>query len=112
MKYKFIALDYPTFKRRRHSENLSKASFQNCLTEFQVVNRFYYESGGQQFIPEEMAARVFSRKMCRAGQYAVKEGLYKEACDLLLRSFQHRANIKSLMYWTRAAVGRRWASFF
>jgi glycosyltransferase involved in cell wall biosynthesis len=110
MKHKFIALDHPTFKRRRHSENLSKASFQNCLIEFQVVNRFYHESGGRQFIPEATAAKVFSRKMFRAGRHAVKEGLYDEACKLLSQSFQHRANLKSLMYWTRAAVGKRWAS--
>jgi glycosyltransferase involved in cell wall biosynthesis len=107
MKHKFIALDYPTFKRRRHSENLSKASFRNCLIEFQVVNRFYHESGGKQYIPEATAAKVFSRKTFRAGRYAVKEGLYDEACKLLSQSFQHRANIKSLMYWTRAVIGKR-----
>ena len=111
MKYKFMALDYPTFKRRRHPENLSKACLQNCLIEFEVVNRFYHHSGGQQVIPETTAAKVFSRKMCRAGRYAVKEGLYDKACELLGQSFQYRPNVKSLMYWTRAAVGKRWASF-
>ncbi|MFC1635036.1 glycosyltransferase [Planctomycetota bacterium] len=110
MKYPFIALGDPTFKRRRHPANLSKACFQNCLTEFQVINRFYYESGGRQLIPETTAARVFSRKMFRAGRYAVKEGLYDEACKLFGRSFKYHPNIKSLIYWTRAAVGKRWAS--
>lgn len=110
MNYKFIALGYPTFKRRRHPTNLSKACFENCLIEFQVVNRFYYESGGRQFIPEATAAKVFSRKMFRAGRYAAREGLYDKACELFGRSFQYRPNIKSLMYWTKAAIGKRWAS--
>ena len=109
-KYKFVALDEPTFKRRRHSANLSKACYRNCLIEFEVVNRFYYESGGRRYIPEAIAKKVFSRKMFRAGRYAVKEGLYEQACELFGRSCQYRPNVKSLVYWTRAAVGRRWAS--
>lgn len=110
MKYKFVALGEPTFKRRRHSANLSKASYRNCLTEFQVVNRFYYESGGRRLIPEATAKKVFSKKMFRAGRYAIKEGLYEQACELFGRSCQYHPNLKSLMYWTRAVVGKRWAS--
>jgi hypothetical protein len=75
-----------------------------------VVNRFYNESGGKQLIPEATAAKVFSRKMNRAGRYAVKEGLYDEACKLFGRSFKYRPNIKSLMYWTRAVISKRWSA--
>jgi len=110
MKYRFIALADPTFKRRRHSTNLATASFENCLTEFQVLNRFYYEKGGKELIPEATAAKVFSRKKCRAGRYAVKEGLYDQACELLGQSFQEYPNLKSLIYWTRALIARRLAS--
>ena len=102
MKYRFIALDDPTFKRRRHSTNLSMASFDNCLIEYKVVDRFYHEMGGKQVIPKTTAAKIFSRKKCRAGRYAIREGLYDQACELLVQSFQERPNLKSLIYLARA----------
>lgn len=110
MKYRFIALPEPTFKRRRHSTNLSKASLENCLIEFQVVNRFYHDNGGKQLIPKEVAAKVLSRKKCRAGRYAVKEGLYDQACKLLGESFQEYPNLKSAIYLARAKIARRLAT--
>ena len=110
MKYRFIALPEPTFKRRRHSTNLSKASLENCLIEFQVVNRFYHNNGGKQLIPKEVAAKVLSRKKCRAGRYAVKEGLYDQACKLLGESFQEYPNFKSAIYLASAKIARRLAA--
>ena len=107
-KYKFIALSEPTFMRRRHSCNLSKASLENCLIEFQVINRFYYDNGGREIIPKEIASKVLSKKKCRAGRYAIKEGLYGQACELLNESFQERSNIKSLIYLTKAKAAK-WA---
>jgi len=107
MKYKFVALAEPTFKRRRHSTNLSKACFENCLIEFQVVNRFYNEIGDKQLISKSTAEKVISRKKCRAGLYAAKEGLYDQACELLSQSFRLHPNFKSLIYWTKAALTRR-----
>ena len=110
MKYRFIALPEPTFKRRRHSTNLSEASLENCLIEFQVVNRFYQDNGGKELIPKEVAAKVLSRKKCRAGRYAAKEGLYDQACKLLGESFQDYPNLKSAIYLARAKIARRLAS--
>jgi len=107
MKYKFVALAEPTFKRRRHSTNLSKACFENCLIEFQVVNRFYNEIGDKQLISKSTAEKVISRKKCRAGLYAAKEGLHDQACELLSQSFRLHPNFKSLIYWTKAALTRR-----
>jgi glycosyltransferase involved in cell wall biosynthesis len=110
MKHRFIALPDPTFKRRRHSTNLSKASLENCLIEFQVINRFYHDNGGKDLIPKVVAAKVLSRKKCRAGRYAVKEGLYDQACKLLGESFREYPNVKSAVYLARAKIARRLAS--
>jgi glycosyltransferase involved in cell wall biosynthesis len=110
MKYQFIALDRPTFKRRRHSTNLSVASFDNCLIEYKVIDRFYHERGGKQVIPKATAAKIFSKKKCRAGRYAVREGLYDQACELFVQSFQVRPNIKSLIHLTRAKTAKRLAT--
>jgi glycosyltransferase involved in cell wall biosynthesis len=106
-KYRFIALVGPTFKRRRHSTNLSKASFENCLIEFQVVNRFYNEISDKQLISKSTANKVFSRKKCRAGCYAIKEGLYDQAYELLNQSFKLRPNFKSLIYRTKATMAKK-----
>jgi glycosyltransferase involved in cell wall biosynthesis len=105
-KYKFVALPDPTFKRRRHETNLSKASYENCLIEFQVVNRFY-ENGGREYISDTTAAKVLSRKKCRAGRYALKEGKFDQACELLGESFRNRPNLKSIIYIVKAHIIRK-----
>lgn len=104
MQYKFAALDYPTFKRRRHPQNLSKPCYENCLIELSVLKNFYYEKGGNKIIPEKTAKRVFSKESRRAGLYALAEGLYGEATAMLKQSFRYQPNIKSVLRWIKAAI--------
>ena len=106
MRYRFIALADPTFKRRRHPTNLAIASFKNCLTEFRVLERFYYEKGGSEFVPQKIAMKVLSKEGCRAGRCAIKERLYDQACQVLSQSFRRHPNVKSLLRWTRAVTGK------
>lgn len=108
--YRFVALDHPTFKRRRHHNNLSESSFENCLTELQVLKRFYYEKGGKEVITEKTAMKVFSKEGCRAGRCAIKEGLHDQTCQLLRQSFRQHPNLKSLISWIRAIIVKRLAS--
>ena len=108
--YRFIALDYPTFKRRRHLNNLSYPSFENCLTEFQVLKRFYYEKGGKEVIPEKTAMKVFSKEGRRIGHCAIKEGLHDQAIQFLSQSFRQHPNLKSLISWIRAMIVKQLAS--
>jgi len=108
--YRFIALDYPTFKRRRHFNNLSESSFENCLTEFQVLKRFYYEKGGKEVIPEKTAMKVFSKEERRVGRCATKEGLHDQALQFLSQSFREHPNLKSLIYWIRTMIAKKLAS--
>ncbi len=105
--YRFIALPEPTFKRRRHPQNLSLPTYENCLTEFQVLERFYYNKGGDKLVPEKIAMKVFSKEACRAGRCAIREGLHAQACQLLLQSFRQHPNLKSLLHWTRAIIMKR-----
>jgi len=106
-KYRFVALPEPTFKRRRHLGNFSTASFENCLIQFKVLERFYYEKGGDKVIPEKIAIKVLSIESRRAGRYAIKEGLYNQACELLGRSSRLYPNPKSLILWTKALMAKR-----
>jgi len=105
--YRFVALPKPTFKRRRHPDNLSGPSLENRLTEFKVLERFYYEKGGKTLVPEKIAMKVFSKEGRRAGRCAIKEGLYSQACQIFRKSFRQHPNIKSLIHWTRAMVLNR-----
>ncbi|MHC4571363.1 MAG: glycosyltransferase [Planctomycetota bacterium] len=101
-RYRFIALPEPTFKRRRHPGNLSNASFKNRLTQFKVLERFYYEKGGNKVVPPKIAMKVLSREGRRAGRCAIREGLYDRASQLLGQSFHRHPNLKSLIYWSGA----------
>jgi hypothetical protein len=103
-KVRFVALPDPTFKRRRHLGNLSTDSFDNCLTEFQVLEHFYYEGGGSELVPPRTAMKVLSRGGYRAGRRAIREGLRERACQLLRQSFMRHPNLKSLIHWVRAVL--------
>jgi glycosyltransferase involved in cell wall biosynthesis len=106
-KYKFVALPCPTFQRRRHSDNLSIVSFKNCLTEFKVLERFYYEKGGNKVIPPKIALKVLSKGGFKTGRCAFNEGSYGQATKLLGQSFRRHPNLKSLFYWTKAGIAKR-----
>jgi len=110
MKYRFIALPDPTFKRRRHSANLSKVSFEKCLAEYKVLERFYYEQGGKELVPKKIADKVFSQKAYRTGRCAVNENLYDQGCRLLAQSFWQYPNPKALMRWIKAVIAKRLTS--
>jgi glycosyltransferase involved in cell wall biosynthesis len=110
LKYRFIALDEPTFMRRRHSSNTSQDSFANRKTELDMLTDFYYHGGGRNVIPESVAMKRLGNESYRAGRWAIKEGLYGQACGLLAQSFRRYPNPKSLLHWSRAAVAKRFAS--
>jgi len=97
--YRFRTTTKPVFKRRRHADNLSVPTLENCLTEYKVLKDFYYDKGGKKVVPEQIAMKVFSKEACRAGRCAIREELYDQACELLSQSFQQHPNIKSLTYW-------------
>jgi glycosyltransferase involved in cell wall biosynthesis len=107
MKYKFVALPNPTFKRRRHSDNLSTVSFENCLAELNVLERFYYQRGGKKVIPSKIALKVLSKSGFKTGRCAFREGSYNQATKLLGQSFRRHPNLRSLAYWTRAEIAKR-----
>ncbi len=101
-KYPFIATARPTFKRRRHSTNLSKTTYANSLTQYQVLKKFYYEKGGKEFIPDKVARKVLSKELRRLGRLAILEDRPRHGCKLLKKSFYIYCNPKSLLYWVIA----------
>lgn len=104
LKYRFIALSQPTFKRRRHTANLTSWSYANRLIQLRVLECFYYEKGGDKVVPAKIAMRQLSKEGYRAGRCALRERMYKEARQLLSQSFRRHPNIKSLIHWTRSML--------
>ena len=103
-KYRFIAIHEPLFKRRRHSGNLSRYSFTNRKTEFDVLENFYYNGGGEKSISPRRAMKRLSKEGYRAGRCAIRESLSESACQLLSQSFRRHPNSKSLLWWTIATA--------
>ena len=104
LKYKFYALKEPTFKRRRHSNNLSELTLTNRKIELNALEVFYYNGGGKEVIPRYRAMRRLSKEGYRAGRCAIREGMCKAARQLLGQSFRRHPNCKSLLWWLVAAV--------
>ncbi len=107
LKYKFIPVDGPTYKKRRHRDNLSDRSFTSRKIEFDVLEDFYFNGGGEKIIPKSKAMKRLSKEGYRAGCCAIREGMYNQARQLLSQSFRRYPNIKSLMHWTRAMLKSR-----
>jgi hypothetical protein len=80
-------------------------------TEFHVLEKFYYNDGGKNVISQQRAMKRLSREGYRAARCAIREGLYTQASQLLEQSFRRHPNFKSLIYWTKARIARRVASF-
>jgi len=104
LKYRFIALPEPTFKRRRHSGNISRGSFANCKTELDVLKNFYYTGGGKEVVPKGVAMKRFSRESYRTGRCAMREKLYEQAYELFIESIRQRPNFKAVIGLMRAAI--------
>ena len=99
LKYRFIALSEPTFKRRRHTGNLSKVSAENQIKELEVLERFYYEKGGEKVMPQKIAMRRLSREQYRAGRSLLQEKRTGEAVRYFHASFNKYPNPKALLMW-------------
>ena len=104
LKYRFVPVEKPVFKRRRHYGNLSERKYVNMKTEFDVLEKFYYNDGGKNVISQQRAMKRLAKEGYRAARCAIREGLYDQAYQLLWQSFQRHPNLRSLIHWTRAMV--------
>jgi len=107
LKYRFIALSEPTFKRRRHASNLSSYTMANRIIELDVLEQFYYQKGGKDVIPPKIAMRRLSEEMYRVGKCALREGKIDEAKKYFNLSLCRYPNIKSAFGWVKAAFVNR-----
>ncbi len=105
LKCKFVPVEGPTFKRRRHRGNVSDRSFANRKVEFDVLEDFYFNGGGKKLIPHSRAMKRLSKEGYRAARCAIKEGQRETARQLLSQSFWRHPNFKSLL-WLMVASGR------
>jgi len=106
LKYRFIALAEPTFKRRRHTGNLSALSTENYIIELKVLERFYYERGGDSVVPKRIAMRRLSQEEYRVAVAALREKKSQIAREYLRKSFRSYPNPKSLFMMLPAMFKR------
>jgi glycosyltransferase involved in cell wall biosynthesis len=104
VKYKFIPIEGPTYKKRRHTSNLTARSFATRKLEFDVLEDFYFNGGGEKLIPRYRAMKRLSQEGYRAGRCAIREGMYEQARQLLSQSFRRHPNIKSLIHWIKSLI--------
>jgi glycosyltransferase involved in cell wall biosynthesis len=79
LKYGFIGINKPVFKRRRHSGNISKICFANRNIEYKVLEKFYYEGGGRDVVPHRIAMKRLGKEQYRAARSAIRESLGQTA---------------------------------
>jgi glycosyltransferase involved in cell wall biosynthesis len=106
LKYRFIALAESTFKRRRHTGNLSALSTENHIIELKVLERFYYERGGDSVVPKRIAMHRLSKEEYRVAVAALRENKLQVAREYLSKSFRRRPNPKSLIMMLPAILKR------
>lgn len=104
--HEFVSVSKPTFKRRRHSDNLSEPSYRNCMIELRALEDFYFNGGGRTHIEHRRAMKRLSKEGYRAARCALRERMAQEACRLLLQSLERYPNIKSGFWWVVAKAGR------
>lgn len=109
LKYRFVALSKPTFKRRRHSNNTSAGSFANRKVELDVLEDFYYNGRGRELIPKHVAMKKLSKESYRAGRFAIREGRFELARQMLAQSFKRHPNLKSLVHLANAVISKQLA---
>jgi len=107
LKYNFIPVDSPTYKKRRHKDNISDRLFASRKIELDVLQDFYFNGGGKELIPASRAMKRLSKEGYRAGRAAIREKKYHEASRFLNESLRRHPNIKSLIYWARAAINSK-----
>ncbi|MGA2916035.1 MAG: glycosyltransferase [Sedimentisphaerales bacterium] len=105
LKYDFISLRRPVFKRRRHSGNISKISFANRSIEYKVLEDFYFKGGGSNVIPHRWAMIRLSKELYRVARSAVRESMKTKACELLKKSLKQHFSLKTIL-WLGIAQGR------
>lgn len=104
LQYRFIPVEGPTYKRRRHRGNVGDQLFENRKIELDVLEDFYYNGGGKEVILQSRAMKRLSKEGYRAGKCAIKEGKYEIARALLQKSFRRYPNIKSLILLARTVL--------
>ena len=96
-KYKFIAIENPSFYRRRHSDNLSTISSENLKVELSVLEKFYFKDGGQDYVSKEVALSRLARECCRIANTLKGESNKSEARFYYKKSLDYQFSVKALL---------------
>jgi len=96
LKYPFIGVEVPVFRRRRHKGNLSPVSSEDVLCELEVLQTFY-DCHGKGVISEDTARKRLSREQYRVAKAFEREHNRASAREYFRRSYETRPNLKSFL---------------
>jgi len=92
--YEFRGLPDPTFKRRRHGDNLSVEHVDTIRKECELLEDFYFNRGGKPVIQKKIAMTRLAKENYRIGKVSVRSGDVKFARRYFSRSLGYRFSIK------------------
>jgi len=107
LEYRFIAIPDPTFKRRRHSENLSTICAKNQIKELEVLERFYYENRQNVDMARRVAMRRLSKEEYRVGKYFLRERNFEMSACYFQKSFFRHPGVKALFMWVLSSLKQK-----
>lgn len=97
--YEFIGINMPTFFRRRHGNNMSQAKCEAVLEEFNLLQDFYFNQGGELLISRKIAMRRLGKEAYRVAKLAKMEKLDQEFANIYFRkALKYHPNAK-VIFW-------------
>lgn len=108
LRNRFGLIPEPLCLRRCHRDSLSRNGCppEVLLRKAELLQHFY-ENGGNEKIPEELATRRLARLHYTAGKAFLRAGRPHEARDILRHSLQvKRARVKTWAWYIRAEIAR------
>ena len=98
LKYKFICVEQPVFKRRRHDKNISAFSYKNVSEEINMLEDFYNKCNGKEAIGRKVAEKRLAKEYYRLGKASVLERRNNQRAHFL-NAFLLNHSIKYLIHY-------------
>ena len=92
-KFEFGLIDEPLAIRRWRPTSLTRSNrLKGRITKAKILERFYFEGGGKEYIPEKEAFKRLSEVHYKAGKILLHEGNYQDAIKYLTKAIKYNPN--------------------
>ncbi len=105
--FEFGLIDEPLAQRRWHEKSLTRSNRAagRCI-KAAMLERFYFERGGNEFLPRKEAFNRLSRVHYSAGKILLKQGDYRRGRQFLAKAIRYNpANLKAYPLFIACLIG-------